>query len=655
MKPADADSVERVKRRTNDRGRAMDILMEAQQHWMNMDRFRRQRKRNKDYCYGKQWDDVIVVDGRRITEEQYIKEQGQVPLKNNLIRRLVKNVLGEYYKQNTEPTCFARDREEQVYAECDTELLSYNSDMNDLNTEMARMFEDFLIGGLVASRQRYGWDEDGKLDLWRKHVDINNLIVDSNMRDYNGKDACLIGEVHDLSYGQVLHWLAKNPKDYERLKNIYKAARDRGVFAEYFQQFGGSRQDNWSFLFPDNGLCRVFEIWRREQKPRIHCHDLNTGELFKIEIEDYEDIVEAVNQRRIAMGTAAGMSVDDIALIDAGQLGNDSGMGWFMDDYWHYYMLSPFGDILEEGETPYEHNSHPYTVKAYPFIDGEIHSFVADVIDQQRYVNRLITMYDWIMRASAKGVLLVPEDCLGNMSLDEIADEWSRFNGVITLKLKPGAPVPQQIAANAVNIGIGELLNIQLRMMEDVSGVHGAMQGRAGNSGESGTLYAQQAINAATSLIDLLEVFNSFRKNEAYKALKTILQYYDDKKIMDIVGYKPNVKITPQRVRNVETDIRVIESASSPNVKNYANQFLMQIWAAGQITLEQLLENGSFPFADKLLQSIQSQAQQMQQGQAVQGLDPALMEQVQQGVDMNAVNRAYEMLRGNRQQPQAAA
>ena len=123
MKPADADSVERVKRRTNERGRAMDILMEAQQHWMNMDRFRRQRKRNKDYCFGKQWDDVIVVDGRRITEEQYIKEQGQVPLKNNLIRRLVKNVLGEYYKQNTEPTCFARDRNEQVYAECDTELL----------------------------------------------------------------------------------------------------------------------------------------------------------------------------------------------------------------------------------------------------------------------------------------------------------------------------------------------------------------------------------------------------------------------------------------------------------------------------------------------------------------------------------------------------
>ncbi len=66
---------------------------------------------------------------------------------------------------------------------------------------------------------------------------------------------------------------------------------------------------------------------------------------------------------------------------------------WFIDDYWYFYYLSPFGDILKEGETPYEHGSHPYIFKAYPFIDGEIHSFVADVIDQQRYTNRLITLF----------------------------------------------------------------------------------------------------------------------------------------------------------------------------------------------------------------------------------------------------------------------
>lgn len=638
VKPAEADSVKSAKRRTNDHGRAIDVLMEAQRYWDNMAYFRYERKRNKDYCYGKQWDDIIVVDGERITEAEYIRRQGSVPLKNNLIRRLVRNVLGEYYKQNTEPTCFARDRKEQVYAECNTELLSYNADVNELNVDMSRSFEDFLIGGFVINRVRYGWDEDGNQDVWVKHVDCDNYFVDNNMRDFNCKDASCLGEIHDISFGTLVHKFAKSPADYKRLREIYHTAADRASLGEYYEQFGyDDRRLAWDFLFPDNGRCRVIEVWRREQKPRYRCHDYNTGELFKIEIEDYNEMVGAVNERRLAQGRMAGIPDDDIPLIEC---------EWFIDNYWYYYMLSPMGDILEEGETPYEHKSHPYVMKAYPFIDGEIHSFVNDVIDQQRYVNRLITMYDWIMRASAKGVLLVPEDCLGNVSLKDVAETWSSFNGVIALKMKPGAPMPQQISANAVNIGIGELLNIQLKFFEDISGVHGAMQGRAGNSGESGTLYAQQAQNAATSLLDLLEVFSSFRKQVAIKTLKDILQYYDDKKILDIVGYKPGVEITAQRIRSVETDIRIVESASSPAYRQFANDFLMQIWSAGQITLEQLLENGSFPFADKLLQSIQAQQQAMQEGQPVQGIDPALIRQAQQGVNMNAVNRAYDMLRG---------
>ena len=47
-----------------------------------------------------------------------------------------------------------------------------------------------------------------------------------------------------------------------------------------------------------------------------------------------------------------------------------------------------------------------------------------------------------------------------------------------------------------------------------------------------------------------------------------------------------------------------------------ANDFLMQIFQMGQITIEQLLENGSFPFADQLLQQIQAQKEQAMQQQA---------------------------------------
>ncbi len=54
----------------------------------------------------------------------------------------------------------------------------------------------------------------------------------------------------------------------------------------------------------------------------------------------------------------------------------------------------------------------------------------------------------------------------------------------------------------------------------------------------------------------------------------------------------------------------------------------MEIWRAGQISTEMLLENGSFPFADKLLQELQSQNEQISQGQVPQGLSPELMAQI---------------------------
>jgi hypothetical protein len=258
-------------------------------------------------------------------------------------------------------------------------------------------------------------------------------------------------------------------------------------------------------------------VWRKESKPRYRCIDYNSGDVYKIEVGDYEDMVLAVNNERIANGLAAGMEQEDIPLITA---------EFMMDEYWYFYYLSPFGDILKEGETPYEHKSHPYVFKAYPFIDGEIHSFVGDMIDQQRYVNRLITLYDWIMRASAKGVLIFPEECLPtNMSIRDVADEWSQFNGVIAIKAKAGQPLPQQIANNSTNIGITELLNLQLRFFDDISGVNGAIQGKQGFSGMSASLYSQQTQNATMTLLDILDSYSMFVMDAAYKDVKNIQQF----------------------------------------------------------------------------------------------------------------------------------
>lgn len=616
--------------------RAFDVLMEAQRYWDNMGRFRKERERNKRYCYGDQWNDIIIVDSKHMTEENYIKSRNQVPLKNNLIRRLVRNVLGAYRSQNKEPTCTARDRDEQRLGEAMSITLQYNMQLNRMDELLARTMEEFLISGLAVHRKWYGWRKD-KLDCWTDYVQPNNFFIDSNMRDFRGWDVSCLGEVHDIDFGTLCNAFAHSPADYRCLRDIYRSARNIDRIADCCEQFGYSRREHYDFLFTNEpGRCRVIEVWRKETKPRYRCHDYNTGEVFKIEIGDYAELVQSVNDRRLAMAAAAGIPEDDVPLIES---------EWFIDEYWYFYYLSPFGHILKEGESPYEHKEHPYVFKCYPFIDGEIHSFVKDVIDQQRYVNRLITMYDWIMRSSAKGVLMVPEQCLGDRSPDEFSDEWSRVDGILFYTAKPGIPAPAQIAANSTNIGINELLNLQLKFFEDISGVHGALQGKPGNSGMSGTLYAQQAQNATTSLLDLLEAFSNFTVDGAYKDVKNIQQFYDEKRFWNIAGKAGIVDIDADRIRDVECDISIEESTTSAAYREYANEFLLKLLELGLIPLEPVLENGTFPFADKLLQSLRSQQEQAQQGQSVEGLDPALLQQIRQGADMGAVNRAYEMLR----------
>ena len=156
--------------------RAFDILMEAQRHWDNMLRFRLDRERNKRYAYGDQWKDYVHVDGTQMTEEDYIRSQGNVPLKNNLIRRLLRNVLGVYRGQAKEPTCAARDRDEKRLGETMSEVLKYNMQLNRRSELDARTMEEYLIGGLIVYRKWFGWRND-KLDCWTDYVNPNNFFI----------------------------------------------------------------------------------------------------------------------------------------------------------------------------------------------------------------------------------------------------------------------------------------------------------------------------------------------------------------------------------------------------------------------------------------------------------------------------------------------
>ena len=197
-------------------------------------------------------------------------------------------------------------------------------------------------------------------------------------------------------------------------------------------------------------------------------------------------------------------------------------------------------------------------------------------------------------------------------------------------------------AEDSTNIGISELLNLQLKFFEDISGVNGALQGKPGFSGESAAHFNQQTQNATMSLLDILETFSSFVIDGAHKDVKNIQQFYNSKRIINIAGKSgANIVYDPKKIRDVEFDFSITESTATPAYRMFANDFLMQLYQTQSISVEQLLEFGSFPFAKDLLQNIKSQKEQLAQGQTPDGISPQIMQQAQQGVNMDAVNRLY--------------
>lgn len=430
-----------------------EIYNYASKAWSELQQFRSDRARCKRYVYGDQWDDPMTFQGIVMTEREFLKKEGREPLKNNILRRILRNVVGLYRSQYKVPTLSKGDsglsgsslrqenrRRREWFAKNRMEELS------------PRLLEEFLISGMVAVKV-----EDGRIIP----VTPDNFFFHSDGYDPLGRDVDLIGEVHHVSFGNLMAAFCHTASDFHRISGIY----------------GKNGNSNVS--------CRVTEVWYKDTEVFGFIHDVKNASLSLAKMDEL-----------------IGRPAND-ALTD-----NVKEVRSIVRHHWRRMWFAADGTLLGKSESA---EMHPYVFKAYPFIDGEVHSYISDIIDQQRYVNRLITLYDFIMKSSAKGVLLFPDESIPvGMDLQDVADEWGRFNGVIPFRARPGVPLPTQVSSNAANIGITELLKIEMQMLEDISGVSPTLQGKLETNVTSGTLFARQNEAAQISLLDVIRSFSDF-------------------------------------------------------------------------------------------------------------------------------------------------
>jgi hypothetical protein len=450
------------------------LLKVAMQAWESLEMLRQRRRRLKGFAYGRQWCDMVRdSQGRVMSEEQYLIENGRVPITNNLIRQLVKSIVGRYRYMAAKA-----DGEELA------QMLSRRSEagVRSLDDYDARALEEFLISGCVVQRIS---DEVGH-GAGVENVSPERIFLHRLDGSSAGGNR-LIGVLHDMPLTTMLQRFGDGTVErHEAIKRLY--AGKVGAM----RPLGG---ESASIVFSEPsqvGCCRVIEVWEYLPSELLRCHDRRSAEYF---VEDYSDEVmarlETENNRRRKIGEP---SVDHYLDIT---------------ESWRCSWLAPSGEVLSRYWATGK-ESHPFVTRFYPLIDGEVHSMVEDVVDQQKYVNRLISLLDSVIASSAKGVLLYPTDQLPEgFTWRDMRRIWSNPSGVLPFKRTSKTVMPHQVHSSGSSSGASEMLRLQLELFDEISGTTGALRGKSSHATGAEMLHTELE-NGTISMLDMLASFRAF-------------------------------------------------------------------------------------------------------------------------------------------------
>lgn len=648
------DSVKARKRR-QEHGKDWELLTRCRNAWNNLSGVRETRARTMRYCTGDQWSDTIRVykNGywQEMSERDYMERRNQTPMSNNIMVSILESITGLYAKQGTEPVCFARDNDSRQLSDMMSATMQCNWQTTEMQDLLNHAIKDYLQGGQMFARESWEDKELEMPDAWTELMEPDHMFFECGS-DPRHNDLSLIGVLHDVSREDLYQKFAREEygltiKDLDTIFDLEDPYEHEGGY-----EFNDEKAlANLSFDYSNKGrhYVRVIEVWTTETKPRLQCFDpiatSGNNAYFRIDLDDTAMIAKlrSDNNKRKQQYDEMGIPEDERAYIKSWEVA---------DKYWYYTYMSPDGTILCQGETPYDYKSHPFTMKLYPYINGEIHPFLANVIDQQRYINRLIVMNDMALRSSFKGFKMIPTTVLGGKSPDQFMEQAVEYDGYIFYTPKRTMPnvKPEIITSSAVNIGTNELLQIELNLIREVTNVSGALQGKTPSAGTSAARYAQESQNATTSLFTILSDMEVFTERLATKKCMTIQQFYEDgRKIFNKDGL--NVyRYDRLSARDIHFKISIKNAAATAAYNTSQNDDLKELLGMGAINLIQYLQNVNKPYADKLLSSIQeqqAQLEQMYQQQAAQQGGVQVDENGQvQGADQNAVNQFFN---GNNQ------
>ena len=620
------------------------IFNQAFQDWMSRGDFRERRRRARNYLRGKQWDDLIYDHKEKdyVTEEEYLQRRGRLTTKNNQLEPIMRNLKGQFRENLPSPIVFSRNRDSSSLGDMMTEALRTVHDLNEANELDAHQFVEFMMSGACGERIQYSWwDRLHRSEVTMEPVDQTRLAYNPDVSDIRLRDLSRWMYLHSIDLEDVISTFAKTRKDAKKIRQWYAG---EGSEIEWAGLSGKSRSDAVDFYHEsDRGKVRVIEVWRKEKKWVSILHDPLTGDS---EITDLsEDDVAEMNRHRLDHALAVelateGLTLEDVeeadlherrlAMAQTGEIQLYE-LDERYESIWRSYFFTPRMQVLFETDSPYMHNESVLSLALYPMIDGEVYGLFETLIDQQRYINRMISMLDFLIGSSAKGVLMIDKNLIPkDSSPEQFLQDFHEFDGVIFYESDRNNPanLPKHITANSVPVGMTDMLKMQQELLEKISGVVGAMSGHDPKSGTPASLYMQQTVNASLTNRDLFETFFAWMRKRDRLIVQLIQQYWDDPIFLRSGGKNSNsvtsMRYEPNAVKDVDFDLVMSQGENSAVYRQIVDESLREFLANQFITFEEYLETCNMPYKDTLMEKIRERRSQMQEQGGVLPYDPSM-------------------------------
>ena len=600
------------------------LVQKAASYRSALDGFLQKIKRNRNIYMGKQWEDIVVVDGETYTAKELYKKMGKNPMNINVVQSTVRNIIGQYRKGEYKPIIASQNREGQQESEMMTVALQSVLNENNMHDRNARQLELFILTGFPVYKITYSYDHLlQRPKVLVRAVSAQKIIINPEARDLFGEDINFIGEIHDYSHNDMMSMYGNNVGE-EKINEICLYNKDK-VYGEY-QTFTSEELDELSVLRGNgmNNSSRVLEIWQLEGEYRIEYHDRATAEWGVVKYSEL-GVIQSENYERLRMGQEQGVEVPLISFKKR------------YYKFWKTYHISLVDySILYEGETPYAHLSHPYVFYCYPGIDGQVCGLSESLNDIQLLFSRNIMLQDMLISTSAKNLLVIPKSTLeaSKVTAQQVANQWVKSNGVIVLDYDNARkPLPVQLSTTpGAQIGINNIIQSTMQLLREVSGVKDSMLGDNPKSGEPYSSYYLSSANASINIADLIEGFNTFTNKTYEKAIKLIKQFWTERQYVNVAGIEASDfarNYDPEAIREFEFTSVIAQGENTAVMRDIVTKELMGLLANGLVSFEMFLEHGNSPYAEKMLQTIKRYREELAEGKHPEGVPQWLLAEYQ--------------------------